>query len=53
MTEGLYDQQIAERLCIRKDVVTDSVSSLVHKMGARSRTEAAVRAIKQGMFTQN
>jgi DNA-binding NarL/FixJ family response regulator len=50
MREGLFDQQIAYRLWANRDSIAGRVSTIVQKMGARSRTEAAVRAIKEGIF---
>lgn len=53
LQEGLYDQEIADRLYISKDAVADRVGSIVEKMGVRSRTEAAVRALKEGIVTKS
>jgi DNA-binding NarL/FixJ family response regulator len=50
MQEGLYDQDIAYRLGVSKDAVSDRVGVIVEKMGVRSRTEAALRAFKECIF---
>ena len=49
IAEGMTDEQIAEELLISLDVVKGSVASLLGKMGSDSRTEAAVRAMKEGL----
>ena len=49
IVEGMTDERIAEELLIPLDAVKTSVASLLHKMGSGSRTEAAVRAMKEGL----
>ena len=44
--EGLSNQQIARRLCIELPTVKNHVHSILDKLGASSRTEAAARARK-------
>jgi DNA-binding NarL/FixJ family response regulator len=43
---GLADDEIAEQLGIDTDTVNYHLFSLLRKIGAKSRTEAAIRAIK-------
>jgi DNA-binding NarL/FixJ family response regulator len=51
LTEGLSDpRMIACRLQIAEFEVRAHITSILRKMNARSRTEAAVMAIKQGLF---
>ena len=53
LTEGLSDHlMIACRLGITEAEVHLHIASILTKMNARSRTEAAVRAIKEGIFRQ-
>jgi DNA-binding NarL/FixJ family response regulator len=52
LKEGLYEEQIALTLGTAKLAVQGDVASIIAKMGARSRTEAAVRAIKEGIFSR-
>lgn len=47
---GLTDKQIAHKLGISPDTVRKHVASVRKKMGARSRTEASVRAIREGLL---
>jgi two-component system nitrate/nitrite response regulator NarL len=44
IADGLSNQQIADRLCIEIATVKNHVHSILDKLGARSRTEAAARA---------
>jgi two-component system, NarL family, nitrate/nitrite response regulator NarL len=44
--DGLSNQQIARRLCIEVPTVKNHVHSILDKLGASSRTEAAARARK-------
>lgn len=44
--DGLSNQQIAGRLCIEVATVKNHVHSILEKLGASSRTEAAARARK-------
>ena len=50
LREGLFVPQIAEELAMPQMVVEEHVGSMLTKMGARSRTEAAVIAIREGIF---
>ena len=46
MAEGMFDKQIAEKLNLTPVVVSAYVAQLILKLDARSRTEAAVKALK-------
>ena len=46
IADGLSNQQIAHCLCIEIATVKNHVHSILEKLGARSRTEAAARARK-------
>ncbi|HEY7465640.1 MAG TPA: LuxR C-terminal-related transcriptional regulator [Dehalococcoidia bacterium] len=50
LKEGLYEDQIALTLGVPASMVQCHTASVIGKMNARSRTEAAVRAIKEGIF---
>jgi DNA-binding NarL/FixJ family response regulator len=50
LREGLHEGQIALTLGMPTLTVQGHMASLMAKMNARSRTEAAVRAIKEGIF---
>ena len=50
--EGMYVPQIAEELALPQSVVEEHVSGLLLKMNARSKTEAAVMAIREGIFVR-
>ena len=51
VTEGLSDQEIALRLGISSNTASRHLASIREKMGTRSRTETAVRAIRQGLVS--
>ena len=51
LREGLFVPQIAEELAMAQSIVEEHVSSLLTKMNARSKTEAAVMAIREGIFS--
>lgn len=48
---GLTDRQIAERLGISRKTVSNHVSVILQKLGARRRTDAAVRAVQAGLLS--
>lgn len=47
--DGLGNQAIADCLGVTTTAVDEHVGAIVLKFGARSRTEAAVRAMKSGI----
>ena len=47
---GITDKQIGTRLEISAETVHKHVAKIREKMGAQSRTEAAVRAIREGLL---
>jgi DNA-binding NarL/FixJ family response regulator len=50
VTEGLSDEEIAVQLGVTSNHVATHLSGIIQKTRTRSRTEAAVKAMKQGMF---
>ena len=50
MQQGLNDREIAQTLGLAAVRITDHVLSIVRKLGTRSRTEAAVRAIREDLI---
>jgi DNA-binding CsgD family transcriptional regulator/tetratricopeptide (TPR) repeat protein len=50
LTEGLTDRQIAERLFLSPKTAGHHVSSILAKLGVRTRTEAATTAISMGLL---
>ena len=48
-SSGRADKEIAATLGISPQTVNKHVQRILHKMGASSRTEAVVRAIKEGV----
>jgi DNA-binding NarL/FixJ family response regulator len=50
MTAGLADKEIAARLGVTPYTINKHVGSILRKTGHRSRTGAAVTAIRSGMF---
>ncbi|HWC30760.1 MAG TPA: LuxR C-terminal-related transcriptional regulator [Dehalococcoidia bacterium] len=53
LKEGLQEEQIALVLAVPRAAVQGDIASVMMKMHARSRTEAAVRAIKEGIFSRD
>jgi len=51
MVEGLSNGEIAERLVVSQSTVKFHVSSILSKMGASSRTEAAALAVQHHLVT--
>jgi DNA-binding NarL/FixJ family response regulator len=51
LAEGLPNKTIADRLTISEHTVKFHVNALMGKLGAQSRTEAVVRAIRLGWLT--
>ena len=50
LTEGLQDRQIALRLGVTVYTVNKHVGAILVKMDVRSRTAAAVRALREHIF---
>lgn len=51
VAHGLTDKAVAQRLSISPLTVRKHVASIRKKMGAQSRTEASVRALKDGLVS--
>jgi DNA-binding NarL/FixJ family response regulator len=49
LADGLRNAQIAERLVVSVRTVDHHVSTILRKLGASSRTEAAAEAVKLGL----
>jgi DNA-binding NarL/FixJ family response regulator len=50
LAEGLPNKSIADRLRISDHTVKFHVNAIMSKLGAQSRTDAVVRATRQGLF---
>ena len=50
LTEDLSDEEIASRLAISSNSASEIVGAVRLKLGTRSRTETAVRAIREGLI---
>ena len=48
LAQGLTDQQAADALGISLRTVEKHVGGVLHKLGARNRTEAVARALERG-----
>ena len=46
LAEGLFNKEIAHKLCISEKTVKNHVSNIFKKIGVSDRTQAAVYAIK-------
>jgi ATP/maltotriose-dependent transcriptional regulator MalT len=49
VVDGLSNQQIAERLFISNDTVKTHMRHIFEKLAVSDRTQAAVKAIRQGI----
>jgi DNA-binding NarL/FixJ family response regulator len=49
IVNGMTDQQIAGALHVPLEVVLTDTARILRKMDAHSRTEAAIRAMREGM----
>jgi DNA-binding NarL/FixJ family response regulator/PAS domain-containing protein len=52
MADGASDKEIAQRLGVSVFTVNKHVSKVLHKMGAASRTEASMRAMREALVTR-
>jgi len=50
-TRGLSNQEIANKLCLSLRTVQAHLGHIFNKLGVSSRTEAVVRALKEGWVT--
>jgi len=50
MYEGPFEQAIADRLSEPTEAVAEDIGRILEKLDARSRTEAALRAFREGIF---
>lgn len=51
IVEGLSNVEIAERLFVTKDTIKTHVHSILDKLAASDRTQAAVKAIRTGLLS--
>jgi len=51
LAEGLSNPQIASRLKVSRNTVKFHVSSIIGKLGAKSRTESVSLALRRGLIT--
>lgn len=52
IVEGLSNQQIAERLTLSIETVKSHVRHILEKLVVNDRTQAAVKAIRDGLVRQ-
>jgi two-component system, NarL family, response regulator LiaR len=50
-TAGLSNQEIADKLCLSLRTIQAHLGHIFNKLGVSSRTEAGIRALKEGWFT--
>ena len=50
IADGLSDKEISTKLGCSRFTVNKHVTNILAKLGARSRTEAAVRAVREGLL---
>ncbi|HAN95048.1 MAG TPA: hypothetical protein DCQ17_05695, partial [Firmicutes bacterium] len=52
IVEGMSNKEIAAALYISEKTVKNHITSLLRKLNVEDRTQAAVFAVSQGLFTQ-
>ena len=50
IADGLTDKEIALQMSVSRFTVNVHVRAIMERLGVRSRTEAAVKAIRQGLI---
>jgi DNA-binding CsgD family transcriptional regulator/tetratricopeptide (TPR) repeat protein len=53
LTEGLRNQDIAERLFVAEKTVDHHVSAILRKLDAKTRAEASVKAVRLGLTNED
>jgi two-component system response regulator DesR len=48
--QGLYVPEVAEEMCASPDTVREWLSSAIGKLGARSKLEAVIIALRRGLI---
>ena len=50
VAQGLTNREIAQRLFLAEGTVKNYISAILNKIGARDRTQAALKASKMGLI---
>jgi DNA-binding NarL/FixJ family response regulator len=51
VAEGYEDVEIADRLAVDESTVAESITRLLHKLGARTRPHAVTLAFRRGLVS--